>query len=557
MRESVSAIIISDISYRIHNEYVMIKSRTVINSGLGCVAMTSQDTVGVHHAGMAAQLGAAAAAGEDFSVSVAVPPLVYDVHVAGDSSSDSHSPEQPSAKASDRESRIIAEKHRRSQYNSQIAQMMSLLSDIGQSQRKMDKTSVLRLAANKLRNEHVFGKTITCCHLETWSPGFLKYFELFGGFLIAVTCRGRIFNVSPNVQEKLGYCHIDLLGQDIYKYVHFEDKEILRKHIYPSELKTGCDQRLFEKHHNFHVRIMRAGARSDAPRYEQCRFDGMLRQADWATSNGVQDEQIIRRQRVRHIRTFSSSGNDFVFIGMVHILSNALPPRLLPPTAYSEYWTRHLVDGRIVQCDQSISLAAGYMTEEVTGTSAFVFMHKEDVRWVICVLRQMYDQSKEFGESFYRLMSRSGHFIYMRSQGFLEIDRDTKKVQSFVCVNSVIDEEYGRRMLEEMKRKYSVIVDVDPQHDDKVAITDDVPVEHPDRIERIVMHLVEPSTTENVEELKLIAPSKENIIDAIMNSEKVVQETGVRFDSRKRKTTDYGDNSEHLKRHTGLHVNNL
>ncbi|KAL0838940.1 hypothetical protein ABMA28_016950 [Loxostege sticticalis] len=499
-----------------------------------------------------------------FGMAVAVPvppsqtlpglPGYTTLHAAScsDSSSESHSPEMPSAKASDRESRIIAEKQRRSQYNSHITQLTALLSDIVHAPRKVDKTSVLRLAANKLRNEHVFGDTIKCGHIETWSSSFVRFFDLFGSILFSVTCRGRIFLISPNVQEKLGYCHVDLLGQDFYNYIHIEDQNILRQHIYPPELRSGSEQRLFEQHHNFHIRIMRAGAKADPPRYEHCRIDGVLRRADHATSNGVQDQQIIRRQRVRRIRTFSSSGNDFVFIGMIKVLSNALPTQILPPTAYSEYWTRHLVDGRIVQCDQSISLAAGYMTEEVTGTSAFVFMHKDDVRWVICVLRQMYDQSREFGESYYRLMSRSGHFIYMRTRGFLEIDKDSKKVQSFVCVNSVIGEDYGRRMMDEMKRKYSVIVDMDSKPEiETVDVIDEAPVEHPKRLERIVMHLVEPSGGESADELKLVPPSKENIISAIKNSEKVVQETGVRFDSRKRKNSD-NENGDLLKRHSGL-----
>lgn len=53
-----------------------------------------------------------------------------------------------------------------------------------------------------------------------------------------------------------------------------------------------------------------------------------------------------------------------------------------------EYVTRHLVDGRIINCDQRISFIAGYMTEEVNGLSAFNFMHREDVRWVMIALRQ-------------------------------------------------------------------------------------------------------------------------------------------------------------------------
>lgn len=474
----------------------------------------------------------------DYGVAATVPPpsLYYNSIPAGESSSNSHS-DSSQPKASDRESRIKAEKQRRDQYNDLINELQTLLPAIIHSQRKIDKTSVLRLAANELRNVHVFGDSVKCNHIERWSK-VMQMFDLFGGFLITVTCRGRICNVSPNVQSKLGHNHIDLLGQNFYEFVHPDDRELLRQQIYPAELHVGCDNNaIYEEHHDFSVRIMRAGSRSDPPRYEQCRIDGTLRRSDHATSNGVQDEQIIRRQRVRHNRTFSSSGNDFVFIGMARIESQTRPITILPPTAHSEYWTRHLIDGRIVQVDQSISLVAGYMTEEVTGTSAFFFMHKEDVRWVICVLRQMYDQSKEFGESYYRLMSRTGEFLYMRTRGFLEIDSTTKQVQSFVCMNSVIGEDFGKKMLDEMKRKYSVIVDKSHEVATSVSI-DSASVEHPQHLERIVMHLVQPSHSELSEPLKIIPPSKDNIITAIKNSEKVVLETGISFGSRKRKIVD-------------------
>ena len=61
--------------------------------------------------------------------------------------------------------------------------------------------------------------------------------------------------------------------------------------------------------------------------------------------------------------------------------------RLIEACKY-EYKTRHLIDGRIVQCDQRISIVAGYLTDEVSGLSPFTFMHRDDVRWVIVALRQ-------------------------------------------------------------------------------------------------------------------------------------------------------------------------
>lgn len=52
-----------------------------------------------------------------------------------------------------------------------------------------------------------------------------------------------------------------------------------------------------------------------------------------------------------------------------------------------EYRTRHSIDGEIMECEQRISLATGYMTHEVNGVNAMNFMHRDDVRWVIVALR--------------------------------------------------------------------------------------------------------------------------------------------------------------------------
>lgn len=102
-----------------------------------------------------------------------------------------------------------------------------------------------------------------------------------------------------------------------------------------------------------------------------------------------------------------------------------------------EYKTRHLIDGRIVQCDQKISLVAGlysiifimcifqfeitkvppfcvfpslntfflsilgYMADEVCNLSAFTFMHRDDVRWVMVALRQSILFSLKFNSDAY------------------------------------------------------------------------------------------------------------------------------------------------------------
>lgn len=56
-----------------------------------------------------------------------------------------------------------------------------------------------------------------------------------------------------------------------------------------------------------------------------------------------------------------------VLIAMAKVIKQpTICERLFEATKF-EYKTRHLIDGRIVQCDQRISIVAGYMADEVSG----------------------------------------------------------------------------------------------------------------------------------------------------------------------------------------------
>lgn len=240
-------------------------------------------------------------------------------------------------------------------------------------------------------------------------------------------------------------------------------------------------------------------------------MDGCFRRADAAPrglkSSGPAGLQLLRRGRGGRedgISLHSINGNDIVLVAMVRVLKvPSICDRLIEACKY-EYKTRHLIDGRIVQCDHRISVVAGYMTNEVSGLSPFTFMHKDDVRWVIVALRQMYDYNQPNGESCYRLMTRTGDFIYLKTRGYLEVDDSTKVVKSFVCINTLVSDDEGRRLVQEMKRKFSVIVDQKDLPDE----SDEPAVEDQQQIEQAVMNLItnfHPSNEED--ELKALPPA--------------------------------------------------
>lgn len=69
----------------------------------------------------------------------------------------------------------------------------------------------------------------------------------------------------------------------------------------------------------------------------------------------------------------------------------------------------------------------------------------------------MYDKGESWGQSCYRLLSKTNRFIYLRTRGYLEID-ENGTVETFVCVNSLVNEDEGQYLIKNMKERYSAFI---------------------------------------------------------------------------------------------------
>ncbi|XP_061400041.1 uncharacterized protein LOC133335759 [Musca vetustissima] len=412
---------------------------------------------------------------------------------------------------SGREARNRAEKNRRDKLNGSIQELSTMVPHVAESPRRVDKTAVLRFSTHGLRLQYVFGKSLNNESVQT-TDALMK---LLQSFFLTITCSGQIVLVSTSIEEHLGHCQTDLYGQNILHITHPEDHQMLKQKLIPTDLdalfdiqpedangeprqrtkaeEDEIDRRLREDRRSFTVRLARAGPRSEATTYELVKIEGSFRRSDMAprglkTSTFPSTLQLMRRRCGREdmMPFHTISGNDIVLIAIARIVR---PPVINPLIEANrlEYKTRHLIDGRIIDCDQRISLVAGYMTGEVRNLSPFTFMHQDDVRWVIVALRQMYDCNSSYGESTYRLFTRNGKIIYLHTKGFLEIDKSTNKVHSFICVNTLLSEEEGKKRIEHMKNKFSVIIDAKiPQSFSEVPA-----LENPLQLEKAVLCLIQ------------------------------------------------------------------
>ncbi|PSN54894.1 hypothetical protein C0J52_10267 [Blattella germanica] len=421
-----------------------------------------------------------------------------------------------------RQNRNMMEKHRRDKMNAHISNLALLVPTVANSPKKMDKTSILRLTAAFLRlhkflvadpgdlNRIEFPDFLKDCNL---SQAFMELLQVMDGFLIIVSSTGNILFVSHTVETLLGHQQNFLLGQKLHSITCREDHDKLNKNLTPDPDPSAGDQEStgqmsvgedssssgdasssssqslpspqhqqqsapssststavavpeaapsepLRQRRSFYLRLsQKAVSRSEITQYELMHVLGHLRVPQRPNPGPSAQSRTRNRQR-EGSSTGSSADSDTVLIAVVRtVRESSLVERSLLEPSKDEYVTRHLIDGRIIYSDHRISVVAGYMAEEVAGLSAFKFMHKDDMRFTMIALRQMYDRGKDsYGSSCYRLQSKTGQYIYLRTHGYLEYDKDTQQIVSFICINTLLTEEEGERRIQEMKARFSATI---------------------------------------------------------------------------------------------------
>ncbi|VVD05156.1 unnamed protein product, partial [Leptidea sinapis] len=297
----------------------------------------------------------------------------------------------------------------------------------------------------------VFGDSLEESHTNRFSEGFMRMLlNTTKGFLLGVTYRGIVVVVSPNVQQYTGYNEVDMLGRHIFQFVHSDDCEHLKSQLMPPLEFLGQYGELL-------VPDDAEGVRKISEALNQTKRQFVIRKSDKANLRNSGFHPCIRRARFKGERTMSS-GNDVLFIGIARPSVDTFLSEKVIESFKMEYRTRHSIDGMIIEVDQRISYVIGYMTDEVRGVNAMNFMHYKDMRWVVVALREMYDQSRIIGESCYRIITKNGQLVYMRTLGKLDVDASTKAVTSFVCLNTMVTEEEGIALTTSMKKKYKMLI---------------------------------------------------------------------------------------------------
>ncbi|XP_053623656.1 protein cycle isoform X2 [Plodia interpunctella] len=312
------------------------------------------------------------------------------------------------------------EKRRRDKMNTYITELSSMVPMCGAMARKLDKLTVLRMAVQHLRS--VRGALSACPLTARPRPAFLSERELnalilhaaHDCFLLVVGCdRGRLLYVSTSVSKMLHYEQSELLGQSLFDILHPKDVAKVKEQLSSSDLSPR--ERLIDAKTMLPVKAdVVAGASRLCPGARRsffCRIKCRLQpppDADPAPIKEEADPPTNMRKKhnekkycvvqcTGYLKSWApaemceggrtSEGGEegeACNLSCLVAVGRALPDlapaparpvaAVVPPTRRLQYVSRHATDGKFLFVDQRVTLALGFLPQELLGTSLYEYV---------------------------------------------------------------------------------------------------------------------------------------------------------------------------------------
>lgn len=70
----------------------------------------------------------------------------------------------------------------------------------------------------------------------------------------------------------------------------------------------------------------------------------------------------------------------------------------------------------------------------------------------------VYFKGQSFGSSCYRLLSKNGEFVYMKTHGYLELNPNEDTIESFICVNTLVSADEGKKEIIKMRERFTPLI---------------------------------------------------------------------------------------------------
>ncbi|XP_025408228.1 protein cycle isoform X3 [Sipha flava] len=394
------------------------------------------------------------------------------------------------------------EKRRRDKMNSYITELASMIPTCHTMSRKLDKLTMLRMAVQHMKSIRGTVNSYTEGH---YKPPFLSNQDLKNlitraaeGFVFAVSCdHGKIIYISKSVTQVLNYLPEDLLGNNVFDYIHPKDVATVKEQLSCSDF--GPRDRYINGNKMLPIRAemintlskMCSGARRSFFCRMKCKVHSVKEEADTTTgskytqsdTSSVESKSSIISSDVRgssqksRDRRYSviqctgylkpwtqanechnlssksldqgddsedngvgadseSTNNGSCLVAVGRIINNLGSASILSDLVKPPCFTsKHTIDGKFLSVDQRVTYIVGYLPQELLGTSMYEYFHQDDISRLVDIHKATLQECKPKNTETYKFRAKNKTYVHLRSEWKSFRNPWTKDIEFIVATN--------------------------------------------------------------------------------------------------------------------------
>ncbi|XP_054154394.1 hypoxia-inducible factor 1-alpha-like [Oppia nitens] len=330
-----------------------------------------------------------------------------------------------------------AARERRSQESKIFDQIEGLIPVYNKAINHLDKASLIRLAINYLKVKQLIEPINKC--VSSLKPESELIIEenastkALNGFLLVLSKEGDMVYISDNVDQYLGLTQIDLIGQSIYDYTHPCDHNEIKDVLALKNVRQSDDHKEMDNKNNriFNSILVRM----------KCTLTSKgrnlnLKSAYYKVIHCSGHIKIVsnKEKTSDHSELVSQTANYF----MINICEPIEQPMSVDlPLSSHMFISRHSLDMKYTDVDESIHTIVGYNSKELTGKSLFNFFHALDLQQLEKFFKTLFAKGQSLS-NYYRFLAKSGGYLWLLTQATVTTDSHSSQPQSVICINHVI-----------------------------------------------------------------------------------------------------------------------
>ncbi|XP_045619362.2 neuronal PAS domain-containing protein 2 isoform X4 [Procambarus clarkii] len=363
-----------------------------------------------------------------------------------------------------RKSRNLSEKKRRDQFNLLIGELSGM---VASNTRKMDKSTVLKATIAFLKNQKEI--SVRCQNQEVredWKPSFLSneefthlMLEALDGFIMTVSCSGRVLYTSESITPLLGHLPSNLCGLPMYDLLLEEERGDMKRFLSNPALAPNPTTWFQDTKEKYTVAIhLKRGSvhTSESSHYERVHLTGYFERYNCPSEDGVLDFSCSEAEDSVSLSSCSRScGGGLFQSSLIHpqmtqettklvfvAIARMERPQLVREMmiiepAKTEFTSRHSLEWKFLFLDHRAPTIIGYMPFEVLGTSGYDYYHVDDLDKIAACHEQLMKTGK--GTScYYRFLTKGQQWIWLQTQYYITYHQWNSKPEFIVCTNTVV-----------------------------------------------------------------------------------------------------------------------